>query len=100
MLEPQSALDHRIVVIEVAIAEAAVSDEEVDDEPQKDHVRREDPTAGLPGKAAPEAAAQVQSSDQRLQDHEPGEGGQLLIFEAKIGDRLAVGNRVCFTSLH
>jgi len=107
MLEPQRALHHRVVLIEVAITEAAVSDEEVDDEPQEDNVGRKGSTALLLGKAAPETTAQAQASNQRLEDHEPGKGGhepgkggQPLIFEAKVGDRLAVDDRLCFTSLH
>jgi len=70
MLEPQRALHHRVVLIEVAITEAAVSDEEVDDEPQEDNVGRKGSTALLLGKAAPETTAQAQASNQRLEDHE------------------------------
>jgi len=71
-------------------------------EPQEDNVGRKGSTALLLGKAAPETTAQAQASNQRLEDHEPGKGGQPLIFEAKVGDRLAVDDRLCFTftSLH
>jgi hypothetical protein len=94
------ALHHRVISVEAALSKTAEPQQEMDDQQQ----RRLPRSVGVAGVSVSEASAQslleAQLSEQGLEDHQAGEGGELLVLEAKAGQSEGVASDVRFAKLH
>ena len=97
---PNTRLTIGIVTVVSALAEVAIPQQQVDDQLEKDG----GPAVDLAGPDVPEAACQarrkVDGRQERLQEHEPGEGGELLLLESDVGDRVGLAFDAFSAMLH
>jgi hypothetical protein len=94
------SLDHRIVVVVVAIAEPSKPEQEMDDQPERDYMVAEDVGHLDVGEASVQSPLQVEARQQGLDDDQSPEGSQPLVFETNLGNLVERAVDICFTNLH
>ena len=91
---------HRIILVITQILQASIADQQVGNQQQHDQSVAKDGGDLQVSKAVDQLLLQLKPAEQGLKHKQTGEGGQLLVFKAELGDAVRFTMNIGFASLH
>jgi len=96
----EQAQDERIVIVETRVSQVSVAEQDVDDEAEHhDGIAIGARRLELP-EALLQAGAEVKASKKSLEQDQPRAGGELLVFEAELGESAGFTLNLLSAKLH
>jgi len=99
-IQAKKAQHHWIVAVEPYISELPEADQEMDDETENNCGMIVSSAGAQVPEAVTQPVFQVKPLKQKLEEEEPGEGGQLLVLEAQFGDGVGFALDLVSAKLH
>jgi hypothetical protein len=96
----EQAQDKRIVVVEAGVSEMSIAEQDMNDEAEHHKGKAVGPGGLKLSEALLEAVAEVKAIKKCLKQDQSGEGCELLIFEAELGESVGFTSNLRSAKLH
>jgi hypothetical protein len=96
----EQAQDERVVAVEAGVSQVSIAEQEMNDEAEHHNGIAVGPGGLELSEALLEAVPEVKAIKKSLEQDQSGEGGELLIFEAELGESVGFTSDLRSAKLH